>query len=74
MFLENYRCIIQNAIVVGGLSAFIGYISMSLLDIGNKKSIVKTILIFFSIGIIVHILLEYFNFNQLCCDNKCKIL
>jgi uncharacterized membrane protein len=74
MFLENYKCIIQNSLVVGGLSALIGFISMSLLDLGNKKSIIKSVLIFFGIGIIVHIVLEYFNFNQLCCDNKCRIL
>ena len=58
MFLENYKCIIQNALVVGGLSAFIGYIAMTLLELGNNKSMIKTILIFFGIGIIVHVILE----------------
>jgi hypothetical protein len=71
--MSKYICLLKNSLAVGFISTVIGLISLYLIDLNDKISI-KTILIFFGIGLAVHIVLEYFNFNQLCCDKQCYSL
>ena len=64
-------CQIVNSLVVGSITSVTGTIVMKLANPDKKINIIKHLLIFFIVGMLVHILLEYFNFNSLCYDNKC---
>jgi len=65
-------CKIKNSLVVGTITSVIGISIMILVNSEKKKiNIIKHLIIFFIIGILVHIILEYFNFNNLCYDKKC---
>ena len=44
---------------------------MILFNPDEEIDIIKKLIIFFIVGCIVHILLEYFNFNNLCYDKVC---
>lgn len=71
----NYN--ILNGIIVGLLTSFVGSVIILLtsLEKNNKAkkriNICKNIIIFFIIGFIVHLIIEYFNFNEICYDKKC---
>ena len=60
----------HNTFVVGGITSITGTLVLFLTE--NKKvNILKHFIIFFIVGCLVHILLEFFNFNNLCYDKKC---
>jgi hypothetical protein len=73
------ECQITNSLVVGLITSVVGTITMVIVNKDKDKdkdkdkeiNIVKHLIIFFIVGILVHILLEYFNFNSLCYDKKC---
>ena len=65
------ECQIKNSLVVGAITSIIGTITMIIVNRDKKINIKKHLLIFFIVGILVHILLEYFNFNSLCYDKQC---
>lgn len=65
------NCQIVNSLVVGSITSITGTIVMKLANPDKEINIVKHLLIFFIVGMLVHILLEYFNFNTYCYDNKC---
>lgn len=68
------ECQIKNSLVVGSITSIIGTVTMTFLSKKSErkiKNMIKHLFIFFIIGIIVHIVLEYFNFNSLCYDKKC---
>lgn len=65
------ECQIRNSLVVGTITSITGTIIMSLVNSDKKINIVRHLIIFFVVGMLVHILLEYFNFNSFCYDKKC---
>lgn len=63
---------IRNGIFVGLLTSIVGTITIYLTNNKEKKiNICKNIVIFFIIGFIVHLIVEHFNFNQICNDKQC---
>lgn len=64
-------CNIVNSLVVGMITSVTGTIVMKLANPDKEFNIIRHLIIFFIVGMLVHILLEYFNFNTLCYDNKC---
>lgn len=72
------NCQVKNSLVVGSTTSLIGtlmYIifksSNTEFDLNFLKDIIKKSIMFFIVGILVHFLLEYFNFNALCDDKQC---
>tara|TARA_Y100000589_G_C27180307_1_gene640463 strand:- start:1021 stop:1257 length:237 start_codon:yes stop_codon:yes gene_type:complete len=65
------ECQIKNSLVVGAITSVTGTIIMIIVNPEKKINIKRHLIIFFIVGIIVHILLEYFNFNSFCYDKKC---
>lgn len=68
--MDKYICMLRNAVIVGLTSAIIGFITMKLVDIDNK-SFIKSFIIFFLIGLIVHIVLDTIGFKEICFGKKC---
>jgi len=65
------ECQITNSLVVGAITSITGTIIMIIVNPDKKINIKRHLIIFFVVGVIVHILLEYFNFNSLCYDKQC---
>jgi hypothetical protein len=65
------ECQIRNSLVVGTITSITGTIVMILVNQDKKINIKRHLIIFFIIGMLVHLILEYFNFNSLCYDKKC---
>lgn len=64
--------LLKNSLLVGSITSITGTIVMILVNKEKKISnIIKHFLIFFMVGVIVHIVLEYFNFNKTCYEKKC---
>lgn len=64
-------CEIRNTLVVGTITSVIGTTAIIIINPEKKINIIKYLIIFFIVGMLVHIILEYFNFNSLCYDKKC---
>lgn len=68
--MENI--LFKNSLLVGSITSITGTFIMILVNKEKKISnIIKHFLIFFIVGVIVHLILEYFNFNELCYEKKC---
>ena len=65
------ECQMRNSLVVGTITSITGTIVVKLANPDKKINIVRHLIIFFVVGMLVHILLEYFNFNSFCYDKKC---
>ena len=65
------NCNIGNTLVVGFITSITGTIFIYFTNYEKKINIKKHLMIFFIVGMLVHILLEFFNFNSLCYDKKC---
>lgn len=65
------ECQIRNSLVVGTITSLIGTIALKMCNPEKEINILKYLIIFFIVGVIVHIILESFNFNSYCYDKKC---
>jgi hypothetical protein len=62
--------------VIGLISLIIGIISINLIlskEQRDKYNSIKTYLLFFLIGIIIHIFTQMTNLDQLYCDKQCRM-
>ena len=63
-------------IVVGLISTVIGIICINIVlekEQRDKYNSIKTYLLFFLIGIIIHIIVQMTNLDQLYCDKQCRM-
>jgi len=63
-------------IIIGLISVAIGAVCINLVlekDQRDKYNSIKTYLLFFLIGIIIHIFTQITNLDQLYCDKQCRI-
>ncbi len=62
--------------VIGLISSIIGIICINLIlskEQRDKYNSIKTYLLFFLIGIIIHIFTQITNLDQLYCDKQCRL-
>ena len=62
--------------VIGLISVVIGIVSINLVLEKNQRdkyNSIRTYLLFFLIGIIIHIIVQITNLDQLYCDKQCRI-
>ncbi len=62
--------------VIGLISLVIGIICINLVlakDQRDKYNSVKTYLLFFLIGIIIHLVVQITNLDQIYCDKQCRM-
>lgn len=69
----NINCVIESSLIVGLFTSIFGVAMAYIMKIKNINFI-KLFLITFLIGLSIHILLEIFDFNQICFDKKCYSL
>ena len=69
----NLKCVIESSLIVGIIASIVGIVTAYIIKIKNINFI-KIFLVTFLIGLIIHILLEIFDFNQICFDKKCYSL
>jgi hypothetical protein len=62
---------INNSLIVGAITSVSGTIVMKIINPEKKINIIKHLIIFFIVGLIVHLILEHFNFNTYCYDKSC---
>jgi len=69
-------CVIQSSFIVGIVCSIIGVLTAYIIEVKDLtlKKVLKIFLTTFMIGIFIHILLEIFDFNQICYDKKCYAL
>jgi H+/Cl- antiporter ClcA len=63
-------------IIIGLISVAFGMLCINLVlekEQRNKYNSIKTYLLFFIIGIIIHIFTQITNLDQLYCDKQCRI-
>jgi hypothetical protein len=63
-------------LIVGLITVVIGGISINIIldkEKRHKYNTLKTYLIFFIIGIIVHLVAQNVNLDQIYCDKKCQL-
>ena len=63
-------------IIIGFISVVIGIICINLVlhkDQRDKYNSIRTYLLFFIIGILIHIFTQMTNLDQLYCDKQCRI-
>ena len=62
--------------VIGLISLVIGIVCINLVlakDQRDKYNSIRTYLLFFLIGIIIHVIVQMTNLDQLYCDKQCRI-
>jgi hypothetical protein len=67
---------IMSYFVIGLISMVIGIICINIVlekDLRDKYNTIKTYLLFFLIGIIIHVFTQITNLDQLYCDKQCRI-
>ena len=67
---------IMSYFVIGLISMVIGIICINIIldkDQRDKYNSIKTYLLFFLIGIIIHVLTQMTNLDQIYCDKQCRI-
>lgn len=67
---------IMSYFVIGLISMVIGIICINIVlekDQRDKYNTIKTYLLFFLIGIIIHVFTQITNLDQLYCDKQCRI-
>ena len=63
-------------LIIGLISMVIGIVSINIVlekEQRDKYNSCKTYLLFFLIGIIIHIVVQMTNLDQLYCDKQCRI-
>jgi H+/Cl- antiporter ClcA len=63
-------------IIIGLISVAIGMLCINLVlekDQRDKYNSIRTYLLFFIIGIIIHVFTQITNLDQLYCDKQCRI-
>jgi hypothetical protein len=63
-------------LIIGLISMVIGIVSINIVlekDQRDKYNSVKTYLLFFLIGIIIHVVVQMTNLDQIYCDKQCRI-
>jgi hypothetical protein len=63
-------------LIIGLISLVIGIICINLVlekEQRNKYNTIRTYLLFFLIGIIIHIFTQMTNLDQLYCDKQCRL-
>ena len=63
-------------IIIGLISVAIGAVCINLVlekEQRDKYNSIKTYLLFFLIGIIIHVFTQMTNLDQLYCDKQCRI-
>jgi|UniRef100_A0A6C0HVM1 hypothetical protein len=63
-------------IIIGLISVAIGAVCINLVlekEQRDKYNSIKTYLLFFLIGIIIHVFTQITNLDQLYCDKQCRI-
>ncbi len=63
-------------VIIGFISMVIGIICINIIlqkDQRDKYNSIKTYLLFFIIGIIIHIFTQMTNLDQLYCDKQCRM-
>ncbi len=63
-------------IIIGLISVAIGALSINLVlekEQRDKYNSIKTYLLFFLIGIIIHVFTQMTNLDQIYCDKQCRI-
>ena len=63
-------------IIIGLISVAIGSVCINLVlekEKRDKYNSIKTYLLFFFIGIIIHVFTQITNLDQLYCDKQCRI-
>ncbi len=77
LFLRNYNMeILISYIIIGIISTLAGMISINLLIEKTKRkkyNNFKTAFIFFSIGIIIHVVVQQLKLDELYCDKQCML-
>jgi hypothetical protein len=67
---------IMSYFVIGLISMVIGIICINIVldkDQRDKYNTIKTYLLFFLIGIIIHVFTQITNLDQIYCDKQCRI-
>ncbi len=62
--------------IIGIISSIIGIISINVVldkEQRDKYNNIKTYLLFFIIGIIIHVFTQITNLDQIYCDKQCRI-
>jgi hypothetical protein len=62
--------------MVGIISIIIGIICINIIlasDVRDKYNNIKTYLIFFIVGILIHYIVRSINLDQIYCDKQCRI-
>jgi Na+/glutamate symporter len=62
-------------IIVGVITVIIGAIAINIIldkEKREKYNTLKTYLIFFIIGVIVHLIVQKLQLDQIYCDKKCR--
>jgi hypothetical protein len=62
-------------LLVGLITVIIAFVSINIIldkEKRKKYNTLKTYLIFFIIGVVVHFIAQYFNLDQIYCDKKCR--
>jgi hypothetical protein len=63
-------------IIIGLISMVIGIVCINIVldnEQKNKYNSIKTYLLFFFIGIIIHVFTQITNLDQIYCDKQCRI-
>jgi H+/Cl- antiporter ClcA len=71
----NFNDIISY-IIIGLISMVIGIICINIVLVKeqrDKYNSIKTYLLFFLIGLIIHIIVQMTNLDQLYCDKQCRM-
>ena len=67
---------IMSYFIIGLISMVIGIICINIVlekEQRDKYNTVKTYLLFFLIGIIIHVFTQMTNLDQIYCDKQCRI-
>ncbi len=63
-------------VIIGFISMVIGIICINIVldkEQRDKYNTIRTYLMFFLVGIIIHIFTQMINLDQLYCDKQCRI-
>ena len=63
-------------VIIGLVSMVIGIVCINIVldkEQRDKYNKIKTYLLFFLIGIIIHIIVQMTNLDQIYCDKQCRI-
>ncbi len=67
---------IMSYLIIGLISMVIGIVCINIVlakEQRDKYNSIKTYLLFFLIGIIIHVVVQITNLDQIYCDKQCRI-